>query len=448
MARFRIWDGVRAIDYVLSREDVKKDAIGFQGQSGGGTMTALMMAVDDRIRAAAPSCYLTNMRELALHDGPQDAEQNVFGQLSFGLNHAGYVLMRDIPVRMVCKKNDFFPYYGTCETYELVAALAERLGTRERYLKFAQPGPHGWIESTREASAIWMERWLAGGTALPDPVALQSRDIGLDAETTCDCGLPMKTAPVPPRGQVAKLPGFRSPYVFLRERLDACEKGRKALSAAEKADLVRKYAKVRTAKETKALVREISGTVTNDVTVKRMAFIHANQLALPAVLFVPKDVHGAPALVVGEGGRTSCVARVAKLLADGRAVMALDYTGAGEISAMKHPFYDSKAPDEELAHMLYWLGDSLVGRRATDILVAADWLADGEAEVHPELFAEGASVIPAAHARAADPTAFSGVTTDRVPASWAEIVRNEAQYDFLNCVNGALVDYDWPDLLK
>ena len=84
-------------------------------------MTSLMMAVDDRIRVAAPSCYLTSLRELAMHCGPQDAEQNIFGQLSFGLNHAGYVLLQDIPVMMVCRKHDFFYVLGSgptfCQTY-------------------------------------------------------------------------------------------------------------------------------------------------------------------------------------------------------------------------------------------------------------------------------------------------------------------------------------------
>ena len=46
------------------------------------------MALDDRIRAAAPSCYITSLPRLLATIGPQDAEQNIFGQLAFGMDHA------------------------------------------------------------------------------------------------------------------------------------------------------------------------------------------------------------------------------------------------------------------------------------------------------------------------------------------------------------------------
>ena len=55
MARFRIWDGMRAIDYLESRPDVDSSRIGCMGNSGGGTMTSLLMAVEPRLKAACPS---------------------------------------------------------------------------------------------------------------------------------------------------------------------------------------------------------------------------------------------------------------------------------------------------------------------------------------------------------------------------------------------------------
>ncbi len=67
---------------------------------GGGTLTAYLMALDDRIVAAAPSCYLTSLERLFATIGPQDAEQNIFAQLAFGMDHADYVTMRaPSPVR-------------------------------------------------------------------------------------------------------------------------------------------------------------------------------------------------------------------------------------------------------------------------------------------------------------------------------------------------------------
>ncbi|MFN7565415.1 MAG: alpha/beta hydrolase family protein, partial [Prosthecobacter sp.] len=93
-AQFRIWDGMRVIDYLQSRPDILADKIGCTGNSGGGTETAYLMALDDRILAAAPGCYLTTFKKLIETKGPQDGEQNIAGQIAFGMDEADYCIMR------------------------------------------------------------------------------------------------------------------------------------------------------------------------------------------------------------------------------------------------------------------------------------------------------------------------------------------------------------------
>ena len=74
-ARFEVWDGMRAIDYLQSRSEIDPQRIGCTGSSGGGTQTSYLMALDERIRCAAPSCYITSLPRLLATIGPQDAEQ-------------------------------------------------------------------------------------------------------------------------------------------------------------------------------------------------------------------------------------------------------------------------------------------------------------------------------------------------------------------------------------
>ena len=57
-------------------------------------MTSYLMALDDRIAVAAPSCYITSLERLFATIGPQDAEQNITGQVAFGMDHADYLTMR------------------------------------------------------------------------------------------------------------------------------------------------------------------------------------------------------------------------------------------------------------------------------------------------------------------------------------------------------------------
>ena len=53
-----IWDGIRAVDYLLSREEVDPARIGITGRSGGGTQSAYIAAFDDRILAVVVYRYI------------------------------------------------------------------------------------------------------------------------------------------------------------------------------------------------------------------------------------------------------------------------------------------------------------------------------------------------------------------------------------------------------
>ena len=99
--------------------------------------------------------------------------------------------------------------------------------------------------------------------------------------------------------------------------------------------------------------------------------------------------------------------------------------------------------------MLYLMGESITGRRATDMLVLADWV-KGKTGSVPELVAKGSASIPAAHARAADGKAFSKVSVSDAPMSWTEFVEkgDSVKYRYTYMVVNGLLHYDWPDLLK
>src|SRR5262249_45550210 len=61
LARYRIWDGMRGIDYLTSLPQVDPGHIGCIGNSGGGTLTAYISALDPRVLVAVPSCYITTL---------------------------------------------------------------------------------------------------------------------------------------------------------------------------------------------------------------------------------------------------------------------------------------------------------------------------------------------------------------------------------------------------
>ena len=96
-------------------------------------MTSYLMALDDRIVAAAPSCFLTTTRRKNDNPGPGDAEQNIFGQISYGMDHPDYVLMRAPKPTLICAATrDFVPIEGTWETFRQAKRIYARLGFSER----------------------------------------------------------------------------------------------------------------------------------------------------------------------------------------------------------------------------------------------------------------------------------------------------------------------------
>src|SRR5262249_27871809 len=99
---YRTRDGICSLDYLASRPEVDAKRLGCTGNSGGGTLTAYLMALDERILCAAPSCYITSLERLFATIGPQDAEQNIAGQVAFGMEHADYLTLRAPRPTLMC----------------------------------------------------------------------------------------------------------------------------------------------------------------------------------------------------------------------------------------------------------------------------------------------------------------------------------------------------------
>src|SRR5262249_35814968 len=121
LARFRIWDGLRGLDYLASLKDVDATKLGCAGNSGGGTLTAYLAALEPRIAAAAICCYITTlprrMGNRIQTDPSADPEQDIFGFVSDGIDHAGLLaLCAPRPILLGTATFDFFPIEGAKET--------------------------------------------------------------------------------------------------------------------------------------------------------------------------------------------------------------------------------------------------------------------------------------------------------------------------------------------
>ena len=177
LANYFIWDGIRAVDYLLTRKEVDPGRLGITGRSGGGTQSAYIAAFDDRIKAAAPENYITNMKRLFQAMGPQDAEQNFFSAIDRGLDMADLLAVRaPKPMLVVTTSQDMFPIQGAIETCAEVARMYKTYGKPENFSMVTDDAPHASTLKNREASYVFFQK------ALENPGNPKEEQVNLPAD--------------------------------------------------------------------------------------------------------------------------------------------------------------------------------------------------------------------------------------------------------------------------
>ncbi len=116
-ARFRLWDAVRSIDYMATREELDLSKLAVVGNSGGGTMSAYLQAFDERIKVACPNCYISSLREVIRERGCHDSEQFFYGQLANGFNHVALGQPR-VDLLIGARHADYFLIAGVRSTFQ------------------------------------------------------------------------------------------------------------------------------------------------------------------------------------------------------------------------------------------------------------------------------------------------------------------------------------------
>jgi len=446
-AWYEIWDGMRAIDYLQSREEVDGERIGCTGNSGGGTQTAYLMALDGRIKAAAPSCFL-NRQGRQIDNAPGDAEQNIFGQLVFGMDHADYIMMRaPRPVLILAATHDFFDIRATWVSFRYAKRLYSRMGFAERVDLLENDKKHNYGKLQREGGARWMARWLLGRDG---PIV--EPEIKLVDEKELHCS---------PRGQVMLLEGAKSVYDLNARCEKQLAKRRRELWAKRPRDellaRVRRLAGIRKLAELPAPeVQKVGVVKRKGYRIDKLILKPEQGIVLPSLLFVPdKPADRAPVLYVHEQGAADAGpgGPVERLVAAGQTVLAVDLRGTGETQkAGKGKWGADIGHDWVDVYKAYLLGRSYVGMRAEDVLVCARHAAaraGGGKKARVELVAVGNVGVPALHAAALEPHLFASVRLTRTVVSWSNVVHTRpTRNQLVNTVHAALRTYDLPDLVR
>ncbi|MGD9498152.1 MAG: alpha/beta hydrolase family protein, partial [Armatimonadota bacterium] len=450
---WRAWDGIRALDYLLTRDQVDPRRIGVTGCSGGGTMSTLLTALERRITMSAPSCYVTSWRRDIENELAADAEQMPPRAHDLGVGQHD-LLLCNAPGALILltAEEDFFDQRGAQESYERIRHVYRLLGAEQALAYYVGPGGHGYPPAMRDAMAAHLVR--AAGLELRATDALFVEEAEQDLWCTRS-------------GQIAEMePTWAWEFTARKSRNLAASRGQPSGE-----ELVRRVKKL-------LALPERDGPpefrVLRYWNQRDYARPHASQFVLEtdprfgaqAIVTKLEDAprHARPLSAQAAGLDGSALLYLPHLSSDAElredqfvrdleatpAFFACDYRGIGESmpDAVKPDSFTSYyGSDYFYAAHATMFGESYVAWRVHDVLSTLDWMASfGYVDVH--LVARGYGAIPGAFAALLHPN-VTRVTLIHPLTSYSEIAESELQdWPLSALLPHVLEHFDLPDVYR
>ncbi len=438
LARYTIWDGMRALDYLLSRPEVDPTRVGLTGNSGGGTHTAYIAALDDRIQVAAPSCYITSWRLMLQTIGPQDAEQTFPFWLQDGLDYPDYLYaFAPKPYLLLSAIRDFFPIAGARETFAEAAKVYSAIGAKEKLGMFEADDGHGYNKTRRLAAYEWFGRWLKG---VEDKDPEPQIEMATPEELRCT-----------PTGQVSTSLGGESVFTLNQKRLERLKANRRTqpVELPGKAQELIHYEPSSTSLQ----VRPYGTIPRSGYHIEKLTYESEPGITIPSLLFVPDgDGKRAGVLLVSGDGKKASAPEAEQLVTSGMVVLSIDARGFGETQVntdVDRKEFDHYFGDFKDAMTALLIGKTMVGMRALDITRGVDLLSARQGIDRGKIYVYGkkGGSVPSLYAAVLDRRIRKLILEDML-SSYDSVGENIIHRQvFESVVPGALKFYDLPDLV-
>ncbi|HNG33549.1 MAG TPA: acetylxylan esterase [Blastocatellia bacterium] len=447
-ALWEAWDGIRGLDYLLSRPEVDSKRVGLTGNSGGGTQTTWLNVLDDRFTMVAPNCFATRYLNNLENEEAQDTEQILPGMLAAGCDMADfYIAQLPRPTHFGGEQNDFFDVRGVRAVYDEVKRLYSIVGKGDAVEIFIGPETHGYNKGAREAMYKFFNRHAGVTASTTEPDVSPEKDEILQVTAT---------------GEIALLNSKRT-YDFTREDAQQLAGKRSRLSGKTLSDELTNVLKLpaRTAAPNYRIVRDrrISPTMREyGYLIETEQHNGANVFAMLHVIpkpgpqyFFPNNAT-ATLYVPHLSAVEELVAGKAPTVAAGEPLLALDVRGIGEMTARLHKdtgddFFLPYGTDYFYSTLAMMWNESYCGRRVHDLLSTLDlFAANGCREMH--LVGRGIGAVTATFAAVLHPL-VKQVTLHNALLSYHELTQDERyQWPLSTLPYGVLQRLDLPDCLR
>lgn len=445
---WRAWDGIRALDYLLTREEVDRRHLGITGNSGGGTMTTWLCGVEDRWTMAAPSCFVTEFRRNMENELGADMEQVPPRALALGLDHEDFLAaLAPKPVIILAKEKDYFDARGNEAAYQRLKRLYRLLGAEDNIGYFIGPTYHGYSQENREAMYRWFNRCTGVSDAKTEPALVLEKDEVLRCT---------------PHGQVAGLKS-RTIYSFTQEKSRALAAGRGtpdgaalARALSEKLRLpgrsgIPEFRILRPLPDRQYPLRHaLPYMVDTDPGVHAIVYRLTRE---PLLSRPPRDTNKAILYVSHESAdeelRSESLIRDLIAAEPDAALYTCDVRGVGESEPQTTSVNDrgEYSTDYFYSSHATMLDYPYVGQRTFDVLRVLDWLnAWGHGHIH--LAGRGYGALPATFAALLSPH-VTQVTLKHALTSYTEVAEaRDYRWPLSALPPGVLTSFDLPDCYR
>lgn len=440
LAKYMIWDGIRTVDYLLTRPEVDPQRIGMTGRSGGGTQTAYIAALDDRIYAAATEAYITSLEILLKTKGPQDAEQNFIHFIDQGLDLADLLEVRaPKPAMIISTTRDFFSIEGARQAYAEVQQAYQALGKEGNISMSEDDDVHASTQKNREAMYAFFQEHLQ------NPGHSKDEDVSV---------FTLEELQVTSTGQVATALGSKN--VFDLNREDAQKK--KANIVQQRADFqsekILKEARLLSGYKTPSPAQKVhfAGQYQREGYSVQKYMMVGERHVNPYLLFVPDEGQSNQVVLYfhpeGKAAQADAGEEIEALVNQGLTVLSADVVGAGELGPgyLKGDAYiEGVSYNQWFASIL--VNQSIVARQAADMLRMVQHLQQDGNEVKISAIAHSTLAPALLHAAAFEP-AIGRIALVEPLFSYASLVEHEAYAPewIPASVAGSLDAYDLADL--
>jgi cephalosporin-C deacetylase-like acetyl esterase len=404
---FEVWDGIRAVDYLVSRPEIDRARIGCCGHSGGGTQTMFLCALEPRIKAAVVVEGNTENFAGAEYEPPgafADAEQNIIGGLKAGIDRGDLLCaFAPKPLRICYTTHDagstYSPHYiqGTQEVFEEARQFYRLQGAADRVSLFHSMLPHSFDDFQRGATYEWFGKWLHD-RALPGGEA--PLDEAPESSLWCTS-----------TGQVLSSIGGRAAFEVTLDRL------RSVRPHPDRSQVTAGLLEVLAVPSARRIegATTISRRTMQDVTIEEIEFVSKAPIRVPGWFVKAADGNRrAPALVLiqdlGRDGLFSHLDTVQRIVRQGISVCSVDLRTTGTT----RPRLPSSGPvfygdwiERGYGLASLWAGTPIVGQQTTDLLGCLEYLAS-----RPDVAADRVAIASIGHSSL--PALFAAALDERV----------------------------------